>query len=472
MGSDDAADSAAGGDPVGRQLHAAERQARANIQAAQQSGDSTALALRHAELGMILTAQELFADAVTEFRTSLGYVELLRADGEQEQQRLLRMTSPAAPPPTATDVDLNRLEAELRVATAEALAAAGQWAEAQAEVERARPQAKGFFRRRLRQRLDRVATTVAAGSSTHAPRPELQRHLANARNPEEARALRLRLANALLDEGRPAEAGREALLLLREADEVGDQPVRAGARQVLGLALEAQGRPEDALPVLTEAFHDLHAQGDTAGLLGMAEALALRLTRAGDYAGAATTLRTAQQSAALRGDAAAELSVRTMLGSVLDAAGDRAEAITVLTEAAERARELGLPGPRSDAQHGLAVVYEHEATNDDVVEALSLLDEAKAGYREAGHPERVAGCDHEAAALLGRHRSFDAARSRYEQALAAYRDLPEPFTEGIDVEAETADCERNLRWLAEPGPGEPPPGAFASGGHTMSHDDG
>jgi tetratricopeptide (TPR) repeat protein len=449
-------------------LQAAEQRVRAAIEEARARGEAPALALRHAELGLILAAQRRHRTAADEYQTALGYVEILRAEGSHEQQRLLRMTSPAAPPPGALDIDLDRLEVEIRVALVEAYAAAGDLQQANAALEQARPMTRGLFRRRLKRRLDRVAAMIAAAPSGTTELGEIRRLLAQAENPEQERALRLRLASGLLDSGDFDSALRESLLVVQSADHAGDARTRAGARQVLGLALEGLGREEEALPILSDAFRDLREQGDSAGMIGMAEALAHRLLRSGDSSGAARVLRSAEQAAGRAGDSDAALSAATMLGVVLDESGDARAAADVLAGAAARAERQGRPVRRADALHSAAVSLGRSARAEDLVEALSLLDEAKRLYAEERVPDRAAGCDHEAAALLGRHRSYDAAAARYEAALRAYEDLPEPMRDSGSWPDEVGDCRANLSWLA--GPRDTPnPQLFQSGGHTMTH---
>jgi tetratricopeptide (TPR) repeat protein len=356
------------------------------------------------------------------------------------------------------------------VALVETLVAAGDFGQAQHELQRARPMAAGFFRRRLRKRLQRAAAAIAAGglSPDGSGIRDLQQHLTNTSGPAQQRALRLRLANSYLDAGQFDAAVRESLLLVRAADEAGDAVTRAGARQVLGLALEGQGRPEEALPILSDAFRDLKTHGDTAGMLGMAEALAQRLLSAGDTLGAATVLRTAQRAAAATGNIPAELSAATMLGIALDASGDGREAVAVLAETADRAGATGHLSSRADALHSAAVALGRSRGTDDLVEALSLLDEAKRLYADHGFTDRVAGCDHEAAALLGRHGSYEAARARYQVALQAYEALPVEERDTGSWPDEVADCRANLAWLDGERSGEPT-GLFRSGGHGMTH---
>lgn len=450
------------------QIAQAEQRVRAEIEACRSAGDSAGLALRHAELGMVLAAQNRFPAAIGEFRTSLGYIDLLRADGSHEQARLLRMTSAASPPPQATDVDLDRLEVEIRVAMAETMAAAGDLAGARTEVERVRPQTRGFFRRKFRHRLDRVAAQIAAGGGQSTPTSELRSLIMRTDDEAARRALRLKLANGLLDDQDYPGAANEALLLLRVADEAGDVTIRAGARQVLGLALEGQGRPADGLPILSDAFRDLVHQDDVVGIVGMGEALAVRLADARDFAGAATVLRTTISAAGRQPDHSTAQRASALLGSILDEAGDRAEAITIFTDAAITAEGHGDEVGRADALHGLAVTLGNGGDDDDLVEALALLEQCKRTYEKYGYLDRVAGCEHEAAALLGRRGSMEAAAARYQAALQRYQDLPPEQRDTGHWPDEVADCERNLSWLTDP-THTPPAGLFASGGHAMSH---
>ena len=449
-------------------LAEAERRVRAAIEEARGRGESARLPIRHAELGMILAAQMRYPSAVEEYRASLGYIDLLRAEGSHEQDRMLRMTSLATPPPGSLDIDLDRLEVEVLVALVEAYAASGDLERAREGLARARPLTRGLFRRRLRRRLDRVSGMLAAAPSERSDIGEVRRHLARAADPAQERALRLKLASAYLDAGDFDPAVRESLLLVRAADEAGDPIMRAGARQVLGLALEGQGRDDEALPILSDAFRDLRNHGDAAGMIGMAEALAHRLLKSGDSSGAATVLRSTEQAALQSGNDEAALSAATMLGVVLDESGDRRTAVSVLTDVAARAGTHGRDVARADALHSTAVALGHGTSADDLVEALSLLDEAKRLYAEHGMPQRACGCDHEAAALLGRHRSFDAAAARYRAALGAYELLPPQSRDAGSWPDEVSDCRTNLAWLAGDRGGAED-GLFRSGGHTMTH---
>ena len=450
-------------------------EAERRIRAAMGKQDSTGseLALLHAQLGVILAAQSRHSEAISEYRTAIGYIGLLGADGEHQERYVVRHTSLSSPPPNVDDYNLERLEAEVRVSLVESLATVGDAASAQAEMELARPLTRHFFRRRLRKRLDKVAAGLAAdprGPGTTDVHT-VARQLRQLDDPAQQRALRLRLANGYLDAGDYPAAAREALLLLQAADEAGDALVRAGARQVLGLSLEAQGRPAEALPILSDAFRDLHNHGDAASMIGMAEALAARLLDAGDPAGAATVLRTSAEAAASSGDAAAEVSIRTMLGVALDAGGDRTSAVEALTAAADQAAAQGAVLAQADALHSLAVLLGGNSTTDDLVEALSLLDEAKRLYAAAGRPERVAGCDHEVAAMLGRHASYDAAATRYRAALQIYQSLPVSQRDAGAWPDEVADCQRNLDWLTGDRSAATD-SLFSSGGHAMSHPQG
>ena len=335
-------------------LAEAERRVRAAIADASAREDHPQLALRHAELGMILAIQTRYTAAVSSYQTSLAHIEVLRTDGRHDQQRRARISSLASPPPGSSDFDLDRLEAEVRVAMVEALAAAGDAPGARSAIEGARPFTKGLLRRRLRRRLRRVEESFPASPGRLDDPVAVKRSLARAASPRQERGLRLRLANAYLDSGDFDSAVRESLLLIRDADAVGDQIVRAGARQVLGLGLEGQGRLDEGLSVLAEAFRDLRDLGDQQGMIGMGEALAQRLMVRGDAKSASSVLRTTERAAADAGNRVAELSSATMLGVVLDETGDRRAAVDLLDNV--RQPGAGLPaaaGPRRrPAQRG------------------------------------------------------------------------------------------------------------------------
>ena len=473
--SDRPADNPGAGDPQQAIRAARVEAAAAALSAAQQSRDSSLLALRHAELGVALIGIRNVGPAVEQLRTALGFVQLLRADGQHEAERLLRLTSLSTPPPTQTDFDLDRFEGEVRVLLVETLIAAGDTLSAAAELRQARAFTKGFFRRRLRTRLDRAESLLSAKGVVQHSAVELTHRVQRASSPGEQRALRLRLSNQLLDERRFDDAVRESLLLVRDADAAADAPTRAAARQVLGLALEGSGRPDDGRAALAEAYRDLQSHGDFAGAAGMAEALAARLQDAGEASAALTVLRTGMAAAERAGDDQTGVRIGIGLGAALDRTGDRRAAVEAMESAATWAERSGQAVAAADARHGAAVVLGAMDTDDALVDALALLENCRRAYLDYGHPDRAAGCDHEAGALLGRRGSYAAAVSRYRAALDAYLDLPPDERDAGSWPDEVGDCRANLAYLETIGAGRPeapgvvPLGLFASGGHTMQH---
>lgn len=451
-----------------------EQEIRRAIEQAREGKDAVGLALRHAEMAVLMGHGQRWQEAVAEARTSLGYVELLQADGEQQVERLLKMTTAASPPPGESDVDLARLEVELRVLVAEFLAAGGQLQQAADASAEARPLVKGFFRRKLRHRLDAVDAAAAAGSVGDTSARQLETHITHEEDPARQRALRLQLAGRLLDSGQFDEATRQSLLLVRDSDAADDVVTRAGARQVLGLALEGAGHDEDAVLALGEAFRDLAGHGQDAAVVGMGEALAARLARSDDQDGALTVLHTAEAAARRIGDEPASVALLIAAAGQTERSGDLPGARTAFDEAIVRARDTGQDTARANAQHGLAVLLATRLSDrdDEVVEAISLLDDCRSVYLEYGMAAESAGCDHEAAALLARRASHRAARARYEAALASYQAIPADQRDE-QWRADAADCTANVTVLdvldREPGT-VIPAGAFASGGHTMEHD--
>lgn len=450
-----------------------EEELRAAIAHARATGNAVQLALGHARLAAWLSSQGDHDRAVVEADTAIGYVDLLAADGHHEIDRLLRITTPAAPLPNTDDIPIHLLQGETRTLLAECLAAAGRHEEASRAVDKARPFAKGLRRRGMRKRLDAVAAVVASAQVGDPGLAELSTHLRNEQDPTRRRALRLRLAGRLLDDGRAEDALRESLLLVRDADEAQDTIHRAGARQVMGLALEAAGRPAEAVLALREAFDDLLRNGQNQAGADMAEALAQRVAAVESPAEAIGILRRGVSAAESAGDTAAAMRIRTGLGGMLDAAGEPEAARLVFTEVADDAESAGDPLTRADAQHGLAVVLatRFNRSDDDVVEALSLLDSCRDTYRDNGLALLAAGCDHEAGALLGRRGALQAAAARYRSARDTYHATPQELRDDA-WHVEEADTVRNLDLLhrLESDPDTlVPTDAFASGGHTMEH---
>ncbi|MCH9817056.1 MAG: hypothetical protein K0U64_11520 [Actinomycetia bacterium] len=442
-------------------------QAQETLAAAREAENVGDIAIAQAQLGATYADCDLHEDAVAEFNRLLDYLAIADNDGAQESQRWLRITSLSAPPPTASDVSLPRLALEVRLLQIESLLVLGRRDEARAGLQVTAPMCRGFGKRHykkrwqeLQQRLDNPELRPTTSSGRWAPpADETATPESNLSVPE-----RLAAADEALDTGDPTVAARAALQIVSDCEH---QPhYRAQARQVLGMALEKMGNVDDSRKVMQSALGDYLLAEKYPDGARLALPLALRLSAAGDNAAAAATLQQAlgAPEGALPIQTRARLT--TDLGSLLDQGGSSAEARRNF-EAVERMRPDQETG--ADAHHGLAVCLANDpnADNAEKVEALSLLSQAKTAYTALGYPDRAAGCEHEAAALLGRLGSTDAARTRYEAALAAYEALTAADRTHINWDEEVRDVRENLQGLTGTPAGQS--GMFRSGGHTMSH---
>ena len=442
-------------------------QAQETLAAAREAENVGDIAIAQAQLGATYADCDLHEDAIAEFNRLLDYLSVADNDGAQESQRWLRMTSLSAPPPTSSDVSLPRLGLEVRLLQIESLLVLGRRDEARAGLQTTAPMCRGFGKRHykkrwqeLQQRLDNPELRPATSSGRWAPPQD------DAVTPESTLSVpeRLAAADEALDTGDPTVAARAALQIVSDCEH---QPhYRAQARQVLGMALEKMGNGQDSRTVMQSALGDYLLAEKYQDGARLALPLALRLSAAGDNDAAANTLR--QALGAPEGSLPIEMRARltTDLGSLLDQSGSPAEARRAF-EAVEQMRPD--QETSADAQHGLAVCLANDPNADNVekVEALSALSQAKAAYTSLGYLDRAAGCEHEAAALLGRLGSTDAARTRYAAALAAYEALTPADRAHIDWDQEVRDVRANLQSLDTPASAQP--GMFRSGGHTMSH---
>lgn len=420
----------------------------AQLEVARREGRSGGISAAWFQLAATLAALGDAAAAAEQYRELLGYLDLARADRDAETQRMLRRLSPAAPPPDVDDVDPQTLATLARIRLAEALIALGRADEARAELAAAEPGTKGLGRGPLRRELAAVHRTLSGGGERSGVPPQLA------------------AADELLGREEYPEAARVALQVIQRCDD--DQvALRARARQVLGMALEAMGRVDDAVGVFAQAFSDYLAADEPVPAAAVAITLAWHRNALGERAAAVTTLRRALDVLGTRAGADTRVRLLVDLGSLLDP-DDRAAACDTLQAAVDSATT---PVLRADAQHGLAVVLAGSSDPEDSVEALALLDDCRSVYDDHALRDRAAGCEHEAAALLGRLRSWDAAEQRYRRALARYTGLPEDERDTGSWPDEVADCELNLSALARPDPldriGDPR--LFRSGGHAMTH---
>jgi tetratricopeptide (TPR) repeat protein len=440
--------------------------ALAQLELARRTGRSGAIGLAHLNLAATLAAVGDHAAAAAEYAGLIDYLDLAASDSEAETQRWLRIASAAAPPPTAEDIDPAQLQAFARIRRADSLLLLGRRAEAAADLDAAAPACRGFGRGRLRKELKAVRQRMAAATD---PGPVAAAPGAGP-VPGTATSLAEQVAAAdeLLGEGRPQEAARVALQAISRCGE-GDVAARARARQVLGMALEAMGQPGDALSVLGDSFTDYISADQPVEAARIAIPLAWRQSQSDRVADAVALLRQALAFTESAGVPALRAQLLTDLGSLLDQQQDPVAAKAAFTAALSTAEPLGETELAANARHGLAVVLANAESADrqDEVEALSLLESCRGAYDQLGLLDRVAGCEHETAALLGRLGSWEAARNRYVSALAAYRRLPESDRDTGSWPDEVADVQRNLAALVAGATGEP--GLFQSGGHAMSH---
>ena len=442
--------------------------ARAREGAARAQGQSYSVALQRTRAAHALISLGRPDEALIDLDAALDYLVMLRDDGDHERQRLLRMTSLSLPPVGEELGDLDSLEAWVRIGRAAAFTRLHRWSEARVAVDEARPWTKGFSRRGLRKQLDALADEIARSDGAGAEAlGALDRTLRDQSLSEyDRRVARYERAAHLVDEGRYDEATREALVVIRDADD--DPALTARARQVLGASLAAQGLDDEADATLRAAFEGYRALEDHHAVLAAAPGLAWRLAERDHARQAIDVIDAALDSARALRDRGAESDLLATRGTAYDLLGD----VTAALESFEAAVQVadGLPDPirAADARHGEAIVRARSDDAHEAVEALSLLDSAAAAYADAGLAERAAECAHEAASLLGRLGSYDAARQRYAAAREAYLAIPEVLR--ADDPDAIPDCDFNLRVLDLVAQGAtPPPEAFGSGGHQMRH---
>ena len=447
--------------------------AQGKLEAARKSGSSSLIAIAQIELAATFAGAGDLPAAVAEFNDVIDYLELAQGDEEAENRRWLRMTSLSAPPPTAQDFDPLVLQTIARMHLAECLLESGERAGAQTQLELAKPGTKGFGKGRLRKQL-----ALLQGRMNDAANPQ-RTEVSGVRDDDRSPNLAEQLAAAdeLLGNGQFQDSARIALRVIAacESDEIA---MRARARQVLGMALEGMEQPHDAADVLRECFNDylLADQDDAAARVAVP--LAWRLNQLGDHH-THEAIDILQRALTVSTSSALTLRVQLMtdLGSLLDQVGSSAEAKRHLEGAVAVADQSGDSELQANARHGLAVVLatSQSADREAEVEALSLLDHTRDQYDLLGMMDRSAGCEHEAAALLGRLQSYPAAATRYQRALDRYQQLPADDQDTGTWPDEVADVRRNLAALASLNrPGATlettvAAGLFESGGHQMSH---
>lgn len=442
--------------------------ARASEEQARSQGRSYVVAVQRTRAAQALILLDRPDEALADITAALEYVDMLRTDGEHDRQRLLHMGSLALPPPGQDHGDLDSLEAWARVGRAAALTRLGRFSDARVAIDEARPWAKGFTRRGLRKQLDALSDEIARADGMGVEAlGAIDRSLRDpALSDTDRRAARYERAAHLVDEGRYDEAAREALTVIRDADD--DPALTARARQVLGAALAAQGMDDAADATLRDAFTGFRALEDHRAVVAAAPGLAWRLAERDQAREAIDVIDQALASAHAIGDRASEADLLATRGTAYDLLGESQPAIESFEAAVDAAEQLPDAIRAADARHGEAIVRVRSADPHEAVEALSLLDAAATAYAEAGHAERAAECTHEAAALLARLGSYDAARQRYLAARTAYLDIPEVLR--ADDPDAIPDCDFNLRVLDLVEQGATPPAeAFGSGGHQMRH---
>jgi tetratricopeptide (TPR) repeat protein len=333
----------------------------------------------------------------------------------------------------------------------------------------------GWRRKPLRKALDSISDQLARQAGTG---PEAlaaaQRVARDAQAPASDRLqARYEQAALFVDDGRYDEAMRAALLLLRDCED--NLALTARARQVLGAALVGLGREDDALMSLGEAFDGFEELGEQRAVVMAAPGLASRLIDAEQSIRATDVLRRALAAARdMRArrepdiDDAVEADLLGALATALDDAGDFDAAVTTFAESVAAADRAEDPVRAADARHGEAIARMRSGESEEAVDALALLDAARSAYESAGLGERAAGCQHEAAALLARLGSTDAALTRYESAIQVYDAIPS--IQADDMAAARADVLSNIVLLQQQksvAHVQLPDHAFSSGGHRM-----
>ena len=461
---------------------AALAQARIDAEAARVSGSSYGIALALTQAGHALLTLGQPTEGLADFNESLRFIDLLRADGQHEQMRLLSVASLSLAPPDQQLGDLDTLEAWARVGRAGAIAALGDPVAALAAIAEARPWVRGWRRRHLRKALDMVSDHVARESGTikdalgAATRAAVDTNLA----PDQRKKAQYERLHLLAESGENVDAVRAALQLLQEYDT--DRAFCAHVRQVLGAALAGLGQEADATTTLQEAFEGFVVTHDEVAIVAAAPGLASRLSETGNDSAAIDVLThglAGAKSLRRAGDTqvtpAVEIDLLTSLATAFDGADETAAAIDTFARAIALADESHDVIRGADARHGEAIVRIRIGGTDDSIEALSLLDSARSAYGTAQLSSRVAGCNHEAGALLAHMKSVTAATTRYQAAIQDYLVLQGlPTAEGTDgaggLVDSLGDAQRNLVLLQQLNEGlitEVPADAFDSGGHRM-----
>lgn len=429
--------------------------ARQQLAMARSSGRVSAIALTHAQLGMALASAGSPQEAIAEYRAVLEYLAAAQQDEDYEHQRLLRMTSALSGP---SDIDLNRLDCLVRINMADLLIRTGRFDEARQQLNEAEARLRGLGKRTLRRQIRELRARMDHPEASQGPRY-------SGTDASGSPAERIAGADELLAKGQPVDAIRIALKVVEETPE--DSPrIRAQARQLVGMALEAMEQADDAVPVFTAAWQDYLVAGEGAAAAEVAIHTAWLQARADDSEAAVHmlehTLSTAQ---GLAPQDSARLLVE--LASRQDHLGDSKAALRSFGHAERLTDDDRLI---ADVTHGMAVTMatgRSEVDLDERVEAITLFDRARDAYEALGDPMAAAGCEHEVAALLGRLRSREPATQRYERALARYEAIaPEDRNDPIWSD-EVADVRENLAALIN-GATESPL-LFRSGGHLMHH---
>jgi len=455
--------------------------ARERAAAAREHGDAYSVAWHSARAAYALLQLEHNDAALIEFDEAIRIVEAVREDGQHEVREALGTSNLYSGEALPRLVDLY---AWISVGRAAALARLERWTDAQVAIDACRPLVKGWGRRHLRTSLNEVADEVTrAVGSTQDALAALERVIANpAVTADDRMQARYERAALLLDAERIDEAKAEALLLIRDCDLAGDAWTLSAARQVLGAALLASDETSAGTATLRLALQGFLDVGDFSAAVGVAPGLAWTLSDAGDHHGAEGVLNDALPAArSLGADPAtsaqgrvAECDLLTAMGSVRDALVNVSGALAAFEGAISIATSLRDNVRGADARHGEAVVRATRLAHDhdQAVDALALLDAARADYEQAGLIERAAGCQHESAALLARLKSYEAALARYTAARTAYLELPPVLRDSGTWPDEVADCEANIMLLdrlREDSSISIEAGAFASGGHRMRH---
>lgn len=259
------------------------------------------------------------------------------------------------------------------------------------------------------------------------------------RHNDEGRNAFLRARDAYRAAGRLADASRSVLFLvlkdrsrdahrargesdLLEADSLarasGDPAAIADVRIVRGTTAVRRG-PHESLPLFRQALELLEPFGTSVQLARCHRYIANDLKSQGDFDGARRHYAAARDQAAALGDSALVVQSLLGLGTVQKAEGDLDGAVVTAGEAMRMAQRLGrddlVASAYDDRGNARLALGRYRDAREDVDSCLAIQDRAGVAIdARVATLDRLGGIE----ALLG---NFDAARSRFESALAFAR---------------------------------------------------